>query len=365
VFALLAVIAVVGGGFAAYSLTRNDDRPRVAAKPHATTTTLPPTSTTVARDPRRGNGAAVTIAFGGDVHFEGAIRSKLLADPNTVLLPIQPVLSATDIAMVNLESAITEGGVVQPKDFNFRAPATALDALRAGGIDVATEANNHGEDYGPQGLADTLAARAAKQFPVVGIGANATEAYTPFRVDVKGQRIAIFGATDVLDSNYINAWSATDVQGGLATTKEAGQDRMVAAIAAWRPQVDTIVVYLHWGVQHEGCATPRQQELAGILASAGADIIVGAHAHVLLGAGHLGTAFVDYGLGNFVFYNETGEYGRSGVLSVSITGRDVDSYQWIPARIRGGVATPLPPGPDADAELAHWNDLRACTNLTP
>ena len=32
----------------------------------------------------------------------------------------------------------------------------------------------------------------------VGIGANATEAYAPYRVDVKGQRIAIFGATDVM-----------------------------------------------------------------------------------------------------------------------------------------------------------------------
>ena len=76
-------------------------------------------------------------------------------------------------------------------------------------------------------------------------------------------------------------------------------------------------------------------------------------------------AFVDYGLGNFVFFNEEGEYGRSGVLQVTATGRHIDSYAWVPARIRDGVATPLGPGADADAELAHWNELRACTGLAP
>jgi len=53
------------------------------------------------------------------------------------------------------------------------------------------------------------------------------------------------------------------------------------------------------------------------------------------------------------------------VLMVTATGRDVDAYQWIPAHIKRGVATPIPPGPEADGEVAHWNDLRACTGLAP
>jgi len=335
-----------------------------ASKPTTTTSTLPPTTTTT-RDPQRGNGQAVTIAFGGDVHFEGGIRTKLLASPTTMFAPIAPVLSSADISMVNLESALTEQNTPVPKEFNFKAPATALDAIRAAGIDVVTEANNHGEDYGPQGLADSLAARAAKSFPVIGIGANATEAYAPYLVEVKGQRIGILAATDVMGEEYVKAWTATDAQGGLASTKYAAQARMVAAIQALRPQVDTLVVYLHWGVERVACATPRQKALARALVDAGADIIVGSHAHVLLGGGKLGSAFVDYGLGNFVFYNEAGDNGRTGVLMLTVTGRTVDSYQFLPARIRGGIPNPIPAGPDADAEVAHWNSLRACTDLTP
>jgi poly-gamma-glutamate synthesis protein (capsule biosynthesis protein) len=365
VFAGVAGLAVLlGGGLGAFALTRSDGTGTAATVDRSTTTTatIPaPTTTTTLRDPRRGNGQAVTFAFGGDIHFEGLIRTKLLADPSTVLSPIAPVLSAADLAVVNLETAITEGGQAVPKEYNFRAPATALDALRAAGVDVANAANNHGLDYGPQGLADTLAARAEKQFPVVGIGANATEAYAPYRAEVKGQRIAIFGATDVLDGEYIAAWTATDAQGGLASSKDL--PRLVAAVQAVRPEVDTVVVFLHWGVERQGCATPRQQEVAQALVDAGADIVVGSHAHVLEGGGRLGTSFVGYGLGNFVFYNESGENGRTGVLSVTATGRDIDAYQWIPARIRGGVATPIPAGPEADAEVAHWNELRGCTNL--
>ena len=317
-----AVLILAGVAVAAYAVTRRDSGAGVAAqhtKPRATTSTAPTTTTTL-RDPRRGNGQAVTFAFGGDVHFESTLRSRLLADPNTVLAPIAPVLSSADLAMVNLESAITEGGAPVPKDFNFRAPASALDALRAAGVDVATEANNHGLDFGPQGLADSLAARTEKQFPVVGIGANATEAYTPYRIEIKGQRIAVFGATDVIDGEYVNTWAASDTQGGLASAKDANQARLVAAIQAARLDSDTIVVYLHWGVEKMGCPSPRQQELAQALTDAGADIVVGSHAHVLEGGGRFNTSFVDYGLGNFVFYNGTGEYGRSGVLTVTATG---------------------------------------------
>jgi poly-gamma-glutamate synthesis protein (capsule biosynthesis protein) len=358
---------LVASATVAVALTRSDGGDAQTAPPTTTTTAvpLPTTTTTAPRDPRRGNGQPVTFAFGGDVHFEGALRSKLAADPATVLAPIAPVLSSADLAMVNLESAITEGGTAAVKEWTFRTPANALDALRAAGVDVVTEANNHGLDFGAQGLVDSLAARVAKQFPVVGIGANATEAYTPFVTEAKGQRIAMFGATDVIDGEFVTSWTATDAQGGLASTKGDAQARMVAAIQAVRPLVDTVVVFVHWGVEQMDCPTPRQQELAQALTDAGADIVVGSHAHHLQGGGRFNTSFVDYGLGNFVFYNEAGEFGRSGVLTVTATGRDIDSYQWTPARIQGGVATPLPPGAGADAEVAHWNDLRSCTALAP
>jgi poly-gamma-glutamate synthesis protein (capsule biosynthesis protein) len=362
--AAIAVLVVSAVG--AVALTRSDGS-KVQAKPRApkvTTTTLPPTTTTT-RDPRRGLGVPVTIAFAGDVHFEGPIRTKLAENPSGMFAPIAPVLSIADLAIVNFESAITEQNTPIPKEFNFKSPASSLVALQAAGVDLVNQANNHSVDFGPQGLADTLAAKATSPIPVIGVGANAGEAYTPFFTEIRGQRIAIFGATDVMGEDHVASWTATDTQPGIASTKYEAEARMIAAIQYVRPVVDTVVVYLHWGVERVGCPSERQKALARSLVDAGADIVVGSHAHVLEGAGRLGTAFVGYGLGNFSFYNEIGENGRTGVLIVTITGRDTDSYQWVPARIRGGIPTPVPTGPEADAEIAHWNSLRACTDLLP
>ena len=127
---------------------------------------------------------------------------------------------------------------------------------------------------------------------------------------------------------------------------------------AVRPEVDTLVVFLHWGTEETWCASGEQQDLATALLGAGADIIVGSHAHRVFGAGKVGPALVAYGLGNFVYWREDGESGRSGVLLVTATGREVDDYSWVPARITNGVPAPQT-GDAAAADLAEWNARRA------
>ena len=304
----------------------------------------------------------VTFAFGGDVHFEGVLRGALDADPTSVLADIAPSLGGADIAMVNLETAITEGGTPEDKAYTFRAPATAFDALRAAGVDVVSMANNHGMDYGQDGFADSLAARDASGFPVIGIGADAAEAYAPHRVVVNGQRIAIFAATDVLDGHLISRWTATDGQPGLASAKE--RDRLLGAVAAARPQADTVVVFLHWGTEGTTCPNATQPDLAQALIDAGADIVVGSHAHRLVGAGRRGEALVAYGLGNFAFYTSGGPGAETGVLHVTATGRRIDEYTWEPATIVAGRPRPLT-GAEAESASTSWAALRDCTDLEP
>jgi len=360
------MVVVVAAALGAISLDPERDGARAKVDRTSTTSTAPTTTTTTR--PRRGSLQPVTFAFGGDVHFESHLRRKLDVDPSGMFAPIAGELSAADVAMVNLEAAITEGGTPDPKSYSFRAPARALDALRVAGVDVVTVANNHGRDYGPVGLADTLTAKASGALPVVGVGNNAAEAYAPWRVEVRGQRIAVFGASDVIDDPLRSQWIATDTQAGIASAKAPEQERLLAAVRAERPGADTIAVYLHWGSEGTDCPTARQRELARALVDAGADLIVGGHTHRVMSAGRLptteGNAFVDYGLGNFVFYNESGPSGITGVLTVTATGRDVDAYAWKPARIRGGIPTPLT-GDAAATDVAAFDQRRTCTDLTP
>ncbi|WP_119727926.1 CapA family protein [Thermomonospora amylolytica] len=312
----------------------------------------------------------VTVAFGGDVHFEGQLRSRLDANPDTVLEAIEPHLGNADLSMVNLETAVTTGGTPAPKQFVFRAPPTAFKALRAAGVDVASMANNHGMDYGESGLRDSLAAVKQANFPVVGIGGNAAEAYRPYSTTIKGTKVAIIGATQVLDDHLIEAWTATDTKAGLASAKNA--PRLVQEVQRARKDHDVVIVHLHWGRELEQCATDVQKQLADQLVTAGADAVVGGHAHVLQAGGYLKGKYVHYGLGNFVFYNSGPTTGQTGVLTLTFTpdpsrqrakGSKVTTAKWTPAVINGGVPQPLT-GAEAEQARKRWEGLRSCSNVT-
>jgi poly-gamma-glutamate capsule biosynthesis protein CapA/YwtB (metallophosphatase superfamily) len=304
----------------------------------------------------------VTIAFAGDINFEGGMATRLARDPQTAVGPFTEVLVAADVAVGNLETALGTGGTPESKDFTFLAPPSAVDALRAGGFDAISMANNHGRDFGPDGLEESLAIKDAQpDHFIIGIGHDDTEAYAPFTTTIRGQRIAVIAATQVLDEELITAWTATPTHPGLASAKRV--DALVAAVQQARASADTVVVFLHWGVERNDCPVERQQVLAQQLADAGADIIIGGHAHRLQGAGMLGAAFVGYGLGNFDFTAVGAGAEKTGVIQVTVTGRRIDKYEFIPGVVKGAVATPLE-GDAAEAAVDYWNTLRPCTGLT-
>jgi poly-gamma-glutamate synthesis protein (capsule biosynthesis protein) len=313
-----------------------------------------------------GDGNAVTFVFAGDVNFPvgSILAARLAADPTTALgAGAGQLLGHSNLSMVNLETALTFGvcPVPQPKEFVFWAPPAALTALRGAGATLTTEANNHGEDCGEPGLLQALTIRARKHYPVLGIGRNAHEAFTSFQTVLSGERIGIIAATQVIDADLVPTWTATPTQPGLASAYEVSE--LIRAVQDARRIDDTVIVFLHWGIQLDACPDPLQEPLAVALVRAGADIVVGSHAHVLLGAGHLGTALVDYGLGNFAFYNDPVPTNYTGALVVTITGRHVDGYSWRPAIEEGEIPVPVA-GAEAHAIQARWIGARACTDLT-
>jgi hypothetical protein len=334
--------------------------------PSSTPATPPPPRSTSLDSDWEGDGQPVTLAFGGDVHFPvgTTLGNRLAANPSTALGSTVPqLLGGADLTMVNFESALTNGTcpTPQPKQYVFYAPATAIAAFRGAGVSLVTETNNHGEDCGAAGLQMALQAKSQSGYTILGIGQNTSEAFTPYRTTIHGQRIAIIAATQVIDSDLQEAWTATTTKPGLASAYDVNQ--LVAAVEAARRSADTVVVYLHWGTELDACPNPLQQPLAALLVKSGADIIVGTHAHVLLGGGYLGTAYVDYGLGNFAFYDNTPPENESGSLVMTATGRKIDNVSWRPAVIVNDLPQPLT-GTSATAALAQWNAARSCTDTT-
>ena len=312
----------------------------------------------------KGSGHPVTFGFGGDVHFEGVVGQRLAQNASTALGTTIPQLFAgSNLTMVNLETAVTDGTCPEPqnKPYIFDAPAGAITALKSASISLVTEANDHGFDCGPQGLSQNLTLASQDSYPVIGIGNTAAQAFTPYRITLDGQRIAIIAATQVIANNLVGTWTASATQPGVASAIDP--TALVHAVQQVRKTADTVVVYLHWGTETQSCPNVSQPPLAQQLVNAGADIVVGTDAHVLSGAGYLGSAYVDYGLGNFAFYDNAAPETDSGSLIITAQGRHITGAVWRPATIVSGLPQPLT-GQSATAAIDSWNSARSCTNLT-
>ncbi len=350
--------------------------------------TAPAPRPSVVARPTGASPGRISLAFAGDVHFERAARS-LLTLPAPLTTAVRDTLARADFAMVNLETALGEGGAPLPgKDFTFRAPVSSLDTLAKTGVDAVSMANNHAADFGSSVFAQTLAARRTAPIPIVGVGRDQAEAFTPLRLDVRGVSVAVLASSQIRDVTS-REHAAGPSTPGIATNLDPGPLRRAVRAAA--ATSDVVVVMLHWGSQYTSCADEQQRETAQLLASDGADVIVGGHAHRPQGSGWLGPAYVAYGLGNFVWYNNEGASAETGVLTVTVdvataratvrgtagatapggstnAGRSrsvVVAGAWTPMLIGGdGVPRPAAPGATRDRLQAGWDAATRCARLS-
>jgi poly-gamma-glutamate synthesis protein (capsule biosynthesis protein) len=342
--AAVLVLALVAGGCSA-GPQPVFVRPAVASAPSPAPSLAPPSD--------------ITLAFAGDVHFTER-TAKLLADPATAFGPIASTLSGADVAMVNLETAVTSRGTPEPKQFHFRAPPAAFDAVRAAGVDVVTIGNNHVLDYGPVGLADTLDNAARAGVPAIGAGRNAAEAYAPWVTTVRGTRIAFLAMSQIHELEY--SWAAKENRPGVAMAVDVA--RAAAAVRAARAAADVVVVYVHWGQEGNSCPTAEMKTFAAKMAEAGATVVLGTHAHLLLGEGSLGKTYVAYGLGNFVWWWDDAFSNDTGVLRLTLHDNAVARSELVPASISRTTGQPLPAtGVDAARIGLKFKNLHSCTGL--
>lgn len=203
------------------------------------------------------------------------------------------------------------------------APATDpqhLEALGRAGFHVATLAGNHIFDQGEAGIEDTLAALHAQSIATTGAAMNIAEARAPAVVTRAGLR---FG---VLSYNCVGpreSWAGSS-KAGCAYVKvlthyeldyagpggppivytfadPATFEAMQADIERLRADVDVLIVALHKGIGHTPAAVGMyERQLAKGAIDAGADIVVGHHAHILRGVETYKGKPIFHGLGNFV-----------------------------------------------------------------
>ena len=272
----------------------------------------------------------VSVDAVGDVTFGESVGPAIASHGGAYPWAIVgSTLRGADITVGNLETAVSTRGVAAVKEFTFRGPPEALVPMRdVAGFDVLTLANNHTVDFGRDALVDTLKAVHAAGIRSIGAGANDLQARRPAIVEAGGLRVAFLGYSDVNPSGF----NATSTSPGTAKADVAA---ITADVHAALRRADVAVCFFHWGVELHADPDARQRQFASACLNAGAQVVLGAHPHVLGGvATPAPHALVAWTLGNFVFPSGS-VTGRTAILHLALGADGVRGYRLIPVRIDG------------------------------
>lgn len=247
---------------------------------------------------------------------------------------VAPLLQTADITVGNMESALGDVGTPELKSYPFRAPPAAAEALALGGFDIVSLANNHGMDYGPEALLQAIDLLEAQGIAPIGAGADSFAAYAPHITQINGLSLAFLGYVNVpveVTGFDTAVWTATENSPGLAW---GSPEQIAMDVTAVRPQADLVIVILHSGFEYIEEPGPAQAAAARAAIDAGADLVIGHHAHILQGIEFYNDGVIVYGLGNFAF--EIDGPPETAVLNAWLDADGVRSLELIPAIIQKG-----------------------------
>ena len=279
----------------------------------------------------------LVLAAGGDVNLGDRIGSAIATTgPHRPWARVAPLLRAADLAVVNLECAVSDRGApMAGKQYTFRGPPAALAGVARAGVDAVSVANNHSLDYGTEAFLDTLArARRAGVEPFGG-GAGLAAARRPVFFERGGLRVALLGYSDVRPLGF-------DAAPGKPGAARAELGWIREDVAGARRRADVVVVFFHWGTELARRADARQRSFADAALGAGATVVLGAHPHVLQPLERRGGRIIAWSLGNLVFSARSPGTTETGILLVHLGADGAHSAELVPARIHGFTPAPEP-----------------------
>lgn len=228
----------------------------------------------------------LTITAAGDVTlgnhagqgYEGTFREMYDKKDNAYFLQnVKDIFEADDMTIVNFEGVLTFCDDLVEKEFNMKGDPEYIGILTEASVEAVSFGNNHRLDYGQQGSDDTVAA--FEEAGIVYAYDNITGIY-----ETQGIRIGFVSVNEVYDGNAVEAY----LEDGIRYLRE-------------EEQVNLVIACCHWGEERENYPEDYQKELGHKCIDWGADLVLGAHAHVLQGVEVYKERFIVYGLANFCF----------------------------------------------------------------
>jgi poly-gamma-glutamate synthesis protein (capsule biosynthesis protein) len=261
------------------------------------------------------------ISCAGDMMLGRNAGNILLNEGSgAVLGATAEIILQSDIAMVNLEGPLSSRGKSEPKTFTFRfePPSELAAAVRDAGIDAVLFANNHAFDFGEEAFLDTMNFLEEAGIAFLGVGRNEQEALSPFVFEKDGFSANVWGLASFPRER--TGWdglghAAGPDKAGFLHADRGGAEKLKARIMEQGGEESLNIILFHGGAEWSHSPNAATRELYTGLASAGADLIIGSHPHIVQGFEWASGKLIFWSLGNFVFsgMEETGG-GDEGLL---------------------------------------------------
>ncbi len=293
----------------------------------------------------------VTLNFTGDIMFARRIQTYInqygyqsLFDPTSAYLQ-----DAADITVANLECPLTTSNNAHPtKPILLKGSPQHAAALKYGGIDLVTIANNHILDYGEEGLQETQSVVHDNNVIWFGAGMDSYEASQPAFFSKSGLNFAFLGSSDRTGqyNNYQPYLDAGFNKPGFANLTEFN---IVQQINSVRDVADIVILEMHSGSEYSTAPessdpeaefyspsfspADADRELRRFAIDNGADAVICHHPHIIHGFEVYKNKLIAHSLGNFIFDLDYPETYPSMILNASVNQSGIYNYTVIPVYI--------------------------------
>ena len=242
-------------------------------------------------------------------------------DPVSIFKNVAPTLNQADMTFCQFEVNISERGTRLPQArHTVRANRKTARAIKEVGFRVVSFAGNHCMDWGQEAFFDTIEALKGEGISVIGVGKNIEEARKPAILESKGSRVAFLAYNTILPMGYwaeanrpgcapMRAWTLYEQiehdQPGTPCRIHTFPNRddleaMREDIKRAKAHADVVILSMHWGIHFiPAVLATYQRDMAHAAIDAGADLILGHHAHILKGIEVYKGKVIFYSLCNF------------------------------------------------------------------
>jgi poly-gamma-glutamate synthesis protein (capsule biosynthesis protein) len=219
---------------------------------------------------------------------------------------MRSLISKADIAIANFENPAPDRIRWHTSGTVFSADPGIIDGLVDAGIDYVSLANNHIGDAGDTGILQTIENLKERGLKFSGAGKNLAAARAPAMLEANGVTVAVLGYDAIARAYFADKEEAGSAQLSLVrTTNDIKNARKNGA--------DIVIVFPHWGTEYQYRPFAGQQRLAREIIDAGADMIIGNHAHYAAAVEVYKGKPIWYALGNFVFDQTWSEPTMEGI----------------------------------------------------